>query len=312
MKKFIPLFLAALLLVAFTVPALAGNGDVEWAAKKTITITEDFTYTETANFTGVGNFIFDGEAWAKIQEQQELYSLGTQTAPIIERSATTATKRALINTSFNSGAGIANVNQAPGNLNNQGNEVAISFGGKGTPAGNVVIPPDNFEGMFCEGQVVSVQYNGIEFRANNNSPDGPILGGTRVAAANWYDTGGFTKQDSISNSFNGFTGVADVNQSAGSLNNQGNAVAIAGGVAEPGHVAQVVVKAATDVILAQANANNHMTEGTTVAAGNNTADSISTNAFGGAFGVMNVNQSSGSMNNQKNVVSIAFSGPVAR
>jgi hypothetical protein len=311
MKKLAPLFLIVLL-VAFTAPALAGNGDLEWAATKTVALTETFTYTETVAFQGAGNFVFDGEAWAKIQEQQELYSLTLNENNIVTTDNAVKAKSASISTSFNSGTGIANVNQAPGNMNNQGNEVALSLGTKGTPAGTVTIPPDFFEGMYCEAQVVSVQYNGILFTPNNPTTDQtPDLGGTRINAANTYNTGGFDKSDTISESFNGFSGIANVNQSAGSLNNQGNAVAIAGGVD------QVLAKAATSVMLAQANAYNTMTESTAgpnigAGAGNTTNDTISNNAFGGAFGVFNVNQSSGSLNNQKNVVAIGFSGPVSR
>jgi hypothetical protein len=291
MKKLIPLLLVTLLL-AFTVPALAGDGDVQFYAFKTITLAETFTYSETVAFTGTGNFIFDGEAWAKVQEQQELYS------SILTEIDTAATKSksASIAGSFNNGTGIANVNQAPGNLNNQANEVALSLGSSGA----VIQAPtasDTYVGMYCEAQVVSVQYNGILYDPATD---------TRTAAGNVYNTGGFNKSDTIENSFNGFTGLANVNQSAGSLNNQGNAVAIAGGVN------QVVAKAATNVMLAQNNAYNHMTEGLGALPGNNTNDTISNGSFGGAFGVFNVNQSSGSLNNQKNVVAISFQGPVTR
>ena len=290
MKKLIPILLVGLL-VAFTAPALAGDGDVQFYAFKTISLAETFTYAESVAFTGAGHFIFDGEAWAKIQEQQELYFL-----TLTETTLEPRTKSALIRQSFNSGAGVANVNQAPGNQNNQANEVAISLGSSGELV-EPIVAPEFFQGMYCEGQVVTVQYNGILYNPTADE---------RTPAGNVYDTGGFTKTDTINESFNGFTGVANVNQSAGSLNNQGNAVAIAGGVD------QIVVKAATNVMLAQNNAYNRMTEGLGALPGNNTTDAITNNSFGGAFGVFNVNQSSGSMNNQKNVVSIAFQGPVTR
>jgi hypothetical protein len=305
MKKLIPFLLVALLL-ALTVPALAGNGDVQWAATKTIALTEKFDYSETVDIKGGASFIFTGEAWAKIQEQQELYSLTLNQLNTVSTTNPVKTKIATIGTSYNSGSGIANVNQAPGNMNNQGNEVAISLGTKGTAPAGVTPIEDTFFGMYCEAQVVSVQYNGIFFDPNNAKTDNNLaLGGTRNPAPNIYNTGGFDKNDTIGNSFNGFAGVASVNQSAGDLNNQGNATAIAGGVD------QVIVKAATNVVLAQANAYNNMHEGPPgFNAGNNTNDTITNNAFGGAFGVFNVNQSSGSLNNQKNVVTIGFSGPI--
>ncbi len=291
MKKLLPLFLVVGLL-ACALPALAGDGDVQFYAYKDITLTEYFDYTETVAFTGVGTFIFDGEAWAKIQEQQELYGLTLREID----TAATASKSASITDSFNNGTGIANVNQAPGNMNNQGNEVALSLGS----SGHVIEAPigsDTYVGMYCEAQVVSVQYNGILYDPATD---------TRTDAGNSYEPGGFTKTDTIWNSFNGFEGIANVNQSAGSLNNQGNAVAIAGGVD------QTVVKAATNVMLAQNNAYNVMAEGLGSQAGNNTNDTIANGSFGGAFGVFNVNQSSGSLNNQQNVVTIGFAGPVSR
>jgi hypothetical protein len=293
MKKLIPLLLLVLL-AAFTAPALAGDGDVQFYAFKTISLAETFTYSETVAFQGTANFLFDGEAWAKVQEQQELYFLH-----LTETTTEPKTKAALIRNSYIGGAGIANVNQAPGNENNQANETAVSLGQSGSPLQPLAETPETFQGMYCEAQVVTVQYNGILY---NPGPD------TRTPAGNNYATGGYTKTDTINNSFGEFAGVVNVNQSAGSLNNQGNAVAIAGGID------QIVVKAATNVMLAQNNAHNTMTEGVVNTAGifvgNNTADTIANGSFAGASGVMNVNQASGSLNNQKNVVSIAFSGPL--
>ncbi len=293
MKKLIPLFLVVGLLVG-AVPALAGDGDVQFFADKTITLTETFTYTETATFTGTGLFQFDGEAWAKIQEQQELYNLtltfGNDISP--------TNKNATIAGSFNDATGIANVNQSPGNLNNQGNEVAFSIGQAGIELGSPA-EPGTFRGMFCEAEVVSVQYNGILYHPEND---------TREAAPNTLTTGNQITRDSIETSFNGFTGIANVNQSAGNLNNQGNAVAIAGGLSEQLTTAQTVAKAATDIMLAQNNAYNVMREGDGFDAGNAAADSI-TGSFNNSFGVSNVNQAAGSLNNQKNAVAIAFSSP---
>jgi hypothetical protein len=288
MKKLIPLFLVVGLL-ACAVPALAGNGDVEWAAKKTIFLTETFSYTETATFKGTGLFLFDGEAWAKIQEQQELFNLHLNYGPGPE------TKTAQIATgAYNNATGIANVNQAPGNLVNQGNEVAFSSGNKGTDA---PAETNTFEGMFCEAQVVAVQYNGILFEP---APPG-VPGGNRTGAANNLVTGNKASNDIINGAFNVFAGIANVNQSAGDMNNQGNAVAIAGGVNE------VVVKAASDIQLAQNTAFNTMHEGVDFAKGNTTQDAVN-NSFGSFFGVADVNQAAGSMNNQKNAVTISFAG----
>jgi hypothetical protein len=289
MKKLI-LLCVVVGLLAGSLPALAGDGDVQFYAFKTISLAETFTYTENVNFTGAGLFLFDGEAWAKIQEQQELYTL------FLEVDATVTKRAQIVNGSFNNASGIASVNQSPGNMNNQANETAFSIGNNGRDNPAAAVP---YQGMFCEAEVVTVQYNGILY---NPATD------TRTNAFNTLLFSNNNLFDTINNSFNGFAGIANVNEAAGYLNNQGNAVAIAGGIAQPGAVSQNVVKAATDVMLAQNNAYNVATDGGTADfPGNNASDAIN-NSFGNAFGVANVNQAGGSLNNQKNVVAISFSG----
>ncbi len=289
MKKLIPLFLVVGLLVC-SVPAMAGDGDVQFFAFKTITLSETFNYTENVAFTGSGLFRFDGEAWAKIQEQQELYNLFLEvdTVEIAVRKQTN-----IGSGSFDNASGIANVNQSAGNLNNQANEVAFSSGQTGTELGTPA-EPGTFKGMYCEAQVVSVQYNGILYHPETD---------TRERAPNNLLFSNNNLSDNIDSSFNGFTGLANVNQAAGYLNNQGNAVAIAGGID------QVVVKAASNVMLAQNNAYNTATDGGATAdfPGSNTTDNIS-NSFNTAFGVTNVNQAAGSLNNQKSAVTISYAG----
>jgi hypothetical protein len=286
MKKLIPLFLVVGLLVC-SAPAMAGDGDVQFYAFKTISLAETFTYTENVTFTGTGLFQFNGEAWAKIQEQQELYNLS------LEVDVEAVTKRArILDGSFSNAAGIANVNQSPGNMNNQANETAFSAGSQGTELGSPA-EPGTFRGMYCEAQIVTVQYNGILYQPATD---------VREAAPNTLLFSNNSLFDTINGAFFGFSGIANVNQGAGHLNNQGNAVAIAGGID------QTVVKAATNVMLAQNSAFNTVTDGGTADfPGNNASDAIN-NSFGTAFGVANVNQAAGAANNQKNAVAISFSG----
>ncbi len=293
MKKLIPILVVSLL-AAFAVPALAGDGYLEWTADKTITLTETFTYSETVAFVGSGIFVFNGEAWAKVQEQQEIYNNGLSTT--IQEINPATNRQAAIVGSFGSATGVANVNQAPGNLNNQANEVAISVASAGLQTSPPVPGQGEavFVGMFAEAQAVSVQYIGIVATATK---DDTFATFSRTDAPNYLATTG-TKGTSIDGSFAGFFGVANVNQAAGSMNNQGNGVAIAAGID------QKIVKAVTHVMLAQASANNRLTDNGSV-----TSDAISNGAFNGAHGVFNVNQASGAMNNQKNIVTLGFSHP---
>lgn len=287
MKKLILLFVVVGLLVG-SLPALAGDGDVQFYAFKTISLSETFAYTENVTFTGAGLFLFDGEAWAKIQEQQELYSLNLE----VDADATKAAS--IQGGAFNDATGVASVNQSPGNMNNQANETAFSAADNGKDSPAEAVP---YQGMYCEAQVVTVQYNGILYDPVSDS---------RTDAGNFMRMSFSSLSDKINSAFNGFLGIANVNQSADYLNNQGNAVAVAGGID------QNIVKAASNVMLAQNNAFNRVTDGhepgdVGVFNGNKTSDSIN-NSFGNAFGVANVNQAAGATNNQKNAVSISYAG----
>jgi len=113
--------------------------------------------------------------------------------------------------------------------------------------------------------------------------------------------------NSIDGSFNGFTGIAQVNQSAGSLNNQGNVTAIAltndpqvnnnsfgdWDRKDPG-------LSHTEVAVEQVNTDNKLTSILVTH-----RDSISDSFNDGFTGIAQVNQASGFMNNQNNVVGIS-------
>lgn len=96
----------------------------------------------------------------------------------------------------------------------------------------------------------------------------------------------------IDGSFNGNSGIAQVNQSTGSLDNQANVVAIAiGGSAEGGFghlsaTADVTYKG-NKVIVRDAVLGSHIND-----------------SFNNMSGIAQVNQSSGGLNNQHNVVAI--------
>ncbi len=293
MKKLILLVMAALLL-AFTAPVLAGDGYLEWTADKTITLTETFTYSQDVTFRGSGAYEFTGEAWAKIQEQQELFN-NFATHPLNDNSTVLAVGSAntSISASYVDGSGVANVNQSAGNLNNQGNEVAISVAQKGI-AFDSGAAAGTYQGLFCEAQVVSVQYNGIRYD--------PVEG--RLPGGNNYNGGVFLKRDAINTSFANFTGVVNINEAAGDLNNQGNAVAVAAGIIQTTSTGvdpnSVTVKAASHVMLAQNNANNLLRDASV------TVQDGMRNSFTSASGVFDANQAAGNMNNQKNAVALSF------
>jgi hypothetical protein len=87
------------------------------------------------------------------------------------------------------------------------------------------------------------------------------------------------------------SGIVNVNQASGSMNNQANAVSVAVGVGSDAGVAL------SEADLGQVNSYNYA--GAAFYASNATISGV------GGSGIINVNQSSGHMNNQSNVVSVA-------
>lgn len=101
------------------------------------------------------------------------------------------------------------------------------------------------------------------------------------------------KRDNIAGSVNDNHGIVGVNQTVGNMNNQANMVVIA--------VAEDALVALSEADLGQTNSLNTVIEFGTVK-----LDTIS-GSINRNTGIVGVNQSSGNMNNQANVVSIATS-----
>jgi hypothetical protein len=158
--------------------------------------------------------------------------------------------------SANENQGIAGVNNASGNLNNQSNTVA---------------------GTLTAGQQESLAH-AVAFAFQGNLINGYFSEKKIVSAG-------------IFGSANGNTGVAGVNNAAGSQNNQTNTVAIAAGLN--------VSIALSEANLAQANAL-----GMVCVKGGVNAATIAC-SVNGNHGVVGVNNSAGAQNNQANVVAIA-------
>ncbi|MFH0809889.1 MAG: hypothetical protein V2A77_05410 [Pseudomonadota bacterium] len=157
---------------------------------------------------------------------------------------------------FNAVTGIVSLNQAPGNANNQGNAVALAYAN------------DNPAFLGAQAHV-----------------DKLVTGNAVIAAFS-------ERSDAINDAFlGGVTGVFSVNQAAGNVNNQDNAVAVAIG-ADP-----VMTLAESD--LGMTAAANIITE-TDV----NKTDLINMGAFSGASGITSINQASGNANNQANSVAV--------
>jgi hypothetical protein len=197
--------------------------------------------------------------------------------------------------SINDNHGAIAVNQAAGNMNNQGNAVTAAVDSREFPPGNnnpPPPPPNAPPGGFANAQASVDQRMGVDKRLDQGQtnelgrpvyvedPDPNVINSVNIV---------FRDAD-IQDSINHNTGIVQVNQSAGNINNQANtvtlALALSGGVA------------LSEADLGQANAYNsvherHVNKGALI------DNSVNANA-----GLVEVNQTSGNFANQANVVSL--------
>jgi hypothetical protein len=214
----------------------------------------------------------DPDEWAQCEVYKCDLNKGNEVFEIFDPRVEVDLNVNSISGSFNDFTGIAQVNQAAGSLNNQGNITAIAV----TNNPNVAMDSWGYK----KDPGVSHTEVAVE-QVNTDNCLTSIL---------------VTHRDAISDSFNeGFTGIAQVNQASGFMNNQNNVVGISANL-NKGAVAL------SDAFLTQSNTENKAT----FAAINYHA--AINNSFTGATGIAQVNQAPGSMNNQANVVAISYAG----
>jgi hypothetical protein len=165
-------------------------------------------------------------------------------------------------------SGITGVNLSSGNMNNQANAVSVAVAGLSGPATINSVNNDSrlfFGGSFAESQAAADQKNE---RNDVISKFSVSLSGLGVSDN---------------------SGITGVNQASGHMNNQANAVSVAIGVGP--------AISLSEADLGQVNAWN--------TAINIASVSLAIAEVSGNTGITGVNQSSGHMNNQANVVSVA-------
>jgi hypothetical protein len=188
-----------------------------------------------------------------------------------------AEKTDLITGSVLGNLGITSVNQSSGNNNNQG--TVISFGLDATdppdpPGGGDPPPPSALRG-FAESQVAGSQH------ITNNT----------------INTVSIIFRDAlIAGSINNNIGITAVNQAAGNVNNQANAISLG--------VSLLPGVALSDAALGQWVVTNTHSEI------NVSKSAQMTTSVMGNTGITQVNQSAGNLGNQSNVVSIALTSPL--
>lgn len=214
-----------------------------------------------------------------VQKAAESEALVNQRNFANEACENCAEKRDIIQGSGSDNSGIVTVNQAAGNMNNQASAVSVAIDVRTTPPPGADVPtPDPGDFGFAEAQAAADQRN------ETNTVESVNL---------------LFRNSIIDNSFNGNTGVVHVNQAAGNMANQANVLALA--------VAFAPGVALSEADLGQVNIANVVLEsdnGGTPFIGISKSAEI-TASVNGNTGIVGVNQSSGNMANQANVVSFA-------
>jgi len=252
MKKFI-LLLMAIAMVAVAVPALAQvqdcNLDFDVTVTKTVTVTKDVDIDKFFDFD-VLSYIFP-DAFAEC----ETYKCDFNSLNYLVSFYGVYTDD--ITNSFNGFVGIGQANQAAGYMNNQGNIVAAAVVTNALKTAAMLesaVEQTNYLNLLqtdfdISTATITDSFNDFTGIGQANQSPGHMnnqnnvvaisagIGGVGVVASNeTYLTQSNTlglvnanfpiNSNSISGSFSGFTGIGQVNQSAGSLNNQANIVSI--------------------------------------------------------------------------------------
>ena len=177
-------------------------------------------------------------------------------------------RHARIAESINTNQGIVGVNQDVGNMVNQANVVAVAL----------TTSPSSVTNSQAEADQVNRRNDVVHREHIVRGPDGQFLVPPDRSA---------TIEDSV----NGNSGVIGVNQNSGNMNNQLNQLALA--------IGQGSKVALSEAALGQVNTGNRVLEVATIRE-DRISGSVNNNS-----GIVGVNQSSGNMNNQASVVSMA-------
>ncbi|QEX21994.1 hypothetical protein FRZ61_19230 [Hypericibacter adhaerens] len=284
--------------------ANAASADVNILANinktKDITVTEWITISKTVNLTAVVD-ITPGKA-------AEATGIVNQTNYDNEACGNCAEKIDAIIDSIDGNTGLVNNNQSAGNMNNQGNAVSVAWDldrPPGAPPPPPQVPAPGRSG-FANSSADVDQKNG-SFSPDESTTD--IQAAAVLGDPNIVDTINLLFRDAIiSGSINSNTGVVQVNQSVGNMNNQANQFVLA--VSLLGDSQQGGV-ALSEADLGQVTTGNYAQESDNVPTSDDTTlvginkNTTIENSISFNTGVIGVNQSAGNMSNQANNVSAA-------
>jgi hypothetical protein len=271
----------SLMAVVGALPAVA-MADVN--VRATVDKTKDIKIVE--KITIVKDIDIKADIKVKADKAAESQALTNQTNDNNRVCTNCDEKKDTIVNSGNDNKGVLSINQAAGNMNNQGNAVSIAVD---------VLVDDSCP--LCNG--------------TTRDPGGFANSQAHVDQKNRFndvDTVNVLFRDAkIENSINRNTGVAHVNQGTGNMANQANSLSLAVSLTQGG-----VALAEAD--LGQVNTGNRVREsdssgirGPGFVGIKKQADIVTSVNFN--TGVIGVNQSAGNMANQANVVSFASTTP---
>jgi hypothetical protein len=275
MKKLITISLALAFLGAMALPASAFVfvfADIE--KTKDVEVTETITIQKTATI--------DVDVVLEATKAAESLALVNQENLGNSACENCAEKRGFITNSVTFNTGVTHLNQAVGNMNNQGNVLAASVDTGEEPTA----PGDDLG--FANSEASMSQNQGFIWDKPDQLP-GPEL----IFEPNIINSENILYREAdISNSVNWNTGITGVNQGSGQAANQANSVSLA-------------VSLAGGVALSEADLGQHTICGNAVYETNTYKNVAITDSVNNNMGVTHVNQSAGNMANQGNNVSVA-------
>jgi hypothetical protein len=280
MRKLTILLFAGLLVVGMTLPALADvvvRGDIDKFACidviQLVLIDKDITIAPVVKFT--------------VPQAAQADSVVNQANTQDFACENCAEKYAYIYNSLNSNSGIINTNQAVGSFNNQGNVVSIAIDTNGP--GGVTPPSTGVTGSgFANAETAAQQINELDMIRSIN-----IL----------------LRNATIDTSINSNQGIVGLNQSAGNINNQLNAITMAvalsgNGALSEADLGQSNVGIPFGLIFGSIDTDTNVNQ-SIVYEYNTNKNALITNAVNSNTGIVGVNQTVGNMANQANIANLS-------
>lgn len=209
---------------------------------------------------------------------------------------TTITKNIEIGLNQNVSVGQSAETSSTGCVYNKGNEIKeIDVNSSATIWGSSFNGVDGIVSINQAPGSINNQGNSVSISFVKDGPD-TLLRSTssfnQSSSENILTAEGSTRSNTIKNAFIGLSGIIGINQSAGNMNNQNNITCISTGVNS------VISLSTAD--LGMISVQNKVFE-----TGVSKTDTISTFSFAGVSGIVSINQSSGNMNNQVNMINIS-------